>query len=195
MALPAIALGAYKEKESILKTIAYVFVGIAVLYFLWKVFKAFQKVGDIGKAIREGVEEGIGELKEYGITKPVTPDDTAQVVTERASKNKNEPYLIPEPTYKALKELPENVKPYVPDYSKAEKKTSTIGSKLGLWTPQREKQIHKAVPRYIDEEEYKDIQAKRWEAIAKKYAEIAKKEKPTVPGYQNPVFERIRLVR
>lgn len=200
MAIPAV-VAAYGQKDNILKTIFYVFVGIAVLYFLWKLFKAIQKLGTLDDAIKEAVGEFVEDAKEglSNITKPVTPQDTARVITERAQKNPDKPVYVEKIIYDSLKEqgieLPANVKPtvsvpknkYLEEY---EKQKPTVGTYtgvggLGAWRTALEKTkeeygkestIQKAVPRYVPPKEYKDIEAARWEARARKYEEIQKKE-------------------
>ncbi|WP_297091954.1 hypothetical protein [Thermococcus sp.] len=188
MAAPVmIAAGAYKNRDLIIKVIA----GAAVLYVGYKVYKKVKELGAGAEAVAEGIKdaiegvkkavqgakEGAAEIKKYGWTKPLTSDDTAEIIRKRASKNPNKPYLIPESTYKALKEqgkeLPKNVKPYKPDYPSPKEK-SVVGSRLGLGHLKPEPK--KAEPRNISMEEYKNIQAKRWEAVAKYYRKRAEEE-------------------
>ena len=192
MAVPAVI--AFKEKDDIMKFVVYAIAGIAILYLLYKLFGMFREIGEKleeGKdKLSNALEAGIPPLGLYEtIAKPVTPADTAKVITEHASKNPDKPYLVEKSIYDALKEqgykLPSNVKPYSLEESmkespvKVERKTSTIGSKLGLWDSKKESsESGKVVPRYITQKEYQDIQAKRWEAIAKYYQNQEKRFKP-----------------
>ncbi|WP_048151251.1 hypothetical protein [Palaeococcus ferrophilus] len=151
MAVPAFAM-AYKEKDDIIRLIAYAFVGIAVLYMLYKLFGAFRSLGEKIEKTLQGVKEGLNEVAEYGVTKPVTPEDTKAIIEKRASKEPEKPYLVEKSIYEGLKEqgkeLPKNVKPYSLKGSiekapiKTERKTTpAIGSKLGLWTTKKEEPV------------------------------------------------------
>lgn len=168
MALPAVIM-AYKEKGNVAKLVVYGIAGIAVVYFGYKVYKQIKKFGASLGAVVEGVKEGIEEIKQYGMTRPLTPKDTAEIITKRASKEPDKPYLVDETIYNALKEqgysLPKNVKPYKPDYSKVERDQSIIGTKLGLWMPKKEKKEAKRVkPTYKTNKEIMAIEGKRWQA-------------------------------
>lgn len=143
MAIPVALATAYKERENIFRTIVYILAFAMVIYLLWKIFKAFQKLGKLDDAIKEafkGLGESIGEIKQYGMTKPLTPGDTAEIITKRASKKPEKPYYVEKSIYDALKEqgykLPENVKPVinVPKTETVEKyeQRPTIGSWTGI---------------------------------------------------------------
>ncbi|MBC7332829.1 MAG: hypothetical protein H5T91_10475, partial [Synergistetes bacterium] len=138
MALPVVLATAYKERENIFKTIVYVLAFMMLIYLLWKIFKAFEKIEKLDDAIKEGINEAIEGLK--GITKPVTPKDTAEKITKEATKEPDKPYYVEKTIYDALKEqgykLPENVKPTitVPKTETVEKyeQRPTIGSWTGI---------------------------------------------------------------
>lgn len=139
VAVPAIT--AYKERENIFRTIVYILAFAMVIYLLWKIFKAFQKLGKLDDAIKEafkGLGESIGEIKQYGMTKPLTSSDTAEIITKRASKEPEKPYYVEKSIYDALKEqdykLPENVKPTinVPKTVEKYEQRSPIGSWTGI---------------------------------------------------------------
>ena len=204
MAVPAVI--AWKEKDNIIKLITYAFVGVAVLYTLYKLFGAFRSLGERLDKMVEGVKEGLRELGQYGLAKPITPQDTADIINKRASKNPNEPYLVEKSIYEGLKEqgkeLPANVKPYDLEESmkkspiKTERKTSTVGSKLGLWTPKEEEKKPRVIPRYVSNEEYTKIQAKRWEALAKYYpTKPIQKQEPVKKVPLPPDTRRILPIR
>ncbi len=147
MAIPVGLATAYKERENIFRTIVYILAFAMVIYLLWKIFKAFEKFGRIDDAIKDafsdlkkGLSEGIEEIMQYGMTKPLTPSDTAEIITKRASKEPDKPYYVEESIYHALKEqgyeLPKNVKPIinVPKTETVEKyeQRQTIGSWTGI---------------------------------------------------------------
>ena len=193
VAVPTVIMGAYKERESIFKTIIYVLAFAMLIYLLWKIFKAFEKLGKLDDAIKEGIsdfvnglKEGVEEVKKYGITKPVTPSETAEIITKRASKEPDKPYYVEKSIYDALKEqgheLPENVKPKVnvpkSKYYEEEKKEPVIGSYTGIGdlgaykralekTREEEKKKEEVKPKTI--KEHMELEGKRWEAKADYY--------------------------
>jgi len=172
MATPVVLGTAYKERENIFRTIVYVLAFMMLIYLLWKIFKAFQKLGKLDDAIKEafkGLGESIGEIKQYGMTKPLTPSNTAEIITKRASKEPEKPYYVEKTIYDALKEqgykLPENVKPVinVPKTETVEKyEQRTIGSWTGIGSIG-------AYKRAIEEERAKEEQKIMTEEERKEY--------------------------
>jgi len=236
MALPAVMM-AYKERGNILQLIFYAFVGIAVLYLLWKIFKAFKKLGKVDDAVKEafnnlkkgidnlneGIKESVEEIKEYGVTKPLTPKDTLEILEKRASKNPDKPYYVEESIYKAMleeakregKSLPKNVikvisVPTNKEYKKAmtESGRQYFDSKFGLdfgeyrrALEETKKEETKQVGLKEGSKAWKkqvNIEASRWNAMAKYYQK--RPEKSMVPSEKaNPMpksvlLEKLRII-
>jgi len=57
VAIPGAVVMAYKERESIFKTIIYVLAFSMLIYILWKIFKAFEKLGKVDDAIKDAISE------------------------------------------------------------------------------------------------------------------------------------------
>lgn len=194
MVAPAMALAAYKEKDNLFKVIIYAFLAIAVLYFLYKVFKGFEGLKNAFNKLFGGLKEGINEIKKYGLTKQITPKETAEITSERAQEKPDKPYLVEKNTYESLKKqgykLPSNVKPYSLKESmkeskvKVEREQPTIGTKLGLWTPKKEekqeeekKEVKQEVkPTYKTNEQIMSIEGERWQARAEKFLKTHKEQ-------------------
>jgi len=199
MALPAVMM-AYKEKDNIAKLVVYVFVGIAVLYLLYKIFKVLQKFEKAKDAVKHAVS-GIKQKIDDHIT-------TSSEYYERIRKEKEE---IPAKVEKLAKEynlskkekeeLKESMlrevetKEQIPffysyhggavDYRETlkkerEKQKRILKKKVGL------KEGSRAWKKQVD------IEAKRWNAIADYY-----KPKPLPkanPMPRNLLREKLRKI-
>ena len=142
VAIPGAVVMAYKERESIFKTVVYVFVGIAVLYLLYKIFKAFEKLGKVDDAIKEGVGEFTNKVKE-----------TVEKVKEE---------LKPTPLTEKQKEEISKVSPGLVGGAWTEP------SPLYQEYLERTKTKNQVKPKTI--KEHMELEGKRWEAKADYYS-------------------------
>lgn len=189
MALPAVVM-AYKERDNAFKLIVYAFVGIAVIYFLWKIFKALKKLGKIDDAVKEAVndvKQKINDVKQK-IDEHIT---TSSEYYERIRKEKEE---IPKKVEELAKKynLSDEEKEKLKESMLREVETKeqivffhayhggAVDYKKTL-EKEREKQKRilkkKVKPTYKTNKELAKIYGKRWQAIARYY----KRRRPASP--------------
>ncbi|WP_056934845.1 hypothetical protein [Thermococcus barophilus] len=208
MALPAVVM-AYKEKDSLIKLIVYAFVGIAVIYFLWKIYKTIKNPGEsIGGYVKSRIKDSWNKFVEEFKENPVN------AVVNALKKN-----VVTAPTVyageygyelgkKLAKEHPETAKalasgilPPLGFYAQVKdfirkwrekrnrvkptyKTNKEIMAIEGKRWEARFKAWNKPEVKYKTNEELAKISGKRWEAIARYY----KRRRPA-----SPLPERMRI--
>jgi len=183
MGVPAVI--AFKERDNLLQLVMYAFLAIAVIYTLYKLFGVFKEAGEKVEEVKSKVTEFFSDTKnevEYRVKHP----DEAPARFANAVVN-------PQTPLDKLQQVGYNiVNPFAPlatqVINKAQKdeeyrkqvikntKTSLISGIVpayGAYQALKNLLHHddkksSVKPHNISMKEYGDIQAKRWEALAKK---------------------------
>ena len=202
MALPAVMM-AYKERDNALKLIVYAFVGIAVIYFLWKIFKAFEKLGKVDDAVKEVVNEVKQKVGEH-IT-------TSSEYHERIKKEKEEiPAKVEElaKKYNLSKKEKEELKESMLREAETKEQMPYFYAYHGgavdyKKTLEKEREKQKRIlekkkevkPTYKTIKEHMELEGKRWQARADYYKKQQAQEEQKKEQAIKEEIERFKRAR